>query len=72
LKFLLITSEVVFEKAGDGAFRSEAIPGLAVEIRKAAGEKCERCWNYTTDVGAAPEWPAICARCAGRVREILG
>jgi isoleucyl-tRNA synthetase len=72
LKFLFITSEVEFGPVGDSAFRSEALPGLAVEVRKASGEKCERCWNYTTDVGAAPEWPAICARCAGHVSEILG
>jgi isoleucyl-tRNA synthetase len=72
LKFLFITSEVEFGPVGANAFRSEAVPGFAVEVRKAAGEKCARCWNYTTDVGAAPEWPAICARCAGHVREILG
>ena len=29
-----------------------AVPGLRVEVGRADGEKCERCWNYTTDVGS--------------------
>jgi isoleucyl-tRNA synthetase len=71
LRFLFITSEVTFGETAENAFASEAVPGLRVEVRKAAGSKCERCWNYTADVGAAAEWPGICARCASHVREIL-
>ncbi len=71
LRFLFITSEVTFGRTSDDAFASEAVPGLRVEVQKAAGSKCERCWNYTTDVGEAPEWPGICGRCAGHVRDIL-
>jgi isoleucyl-tRNA synthetase len=71
LRFLLITSGVELGAVGDHAFRSEEIPGLAVRVEAAAGEKCERCWNYTTDVGASEEWPSICARCAGHVKAIL-
>jgi isoleucyl-tRNA synthetase len=71
LRFLFITSEVTFGETADDAFASEAVPGLRVEVRKAGGSKCERCWNYTTDVGEAPEWPGICVRCAGHVRDIL-
>ena len=70
LRFLFITSRVSFGEVGPEAFRSEAVPGLAVEIRRADGEKCERCWHYTTDVGSEPEWPTICARCAENVRAI--
>ncbi len=70
LRFFLITSGVEFGGVGEGAFRSEAIPGFAVEVLRADGAKCERCWNYTTDVGSDAEWPSVCARCAGAVREI--
>jgi isoleucyl-tRNA synthetase len=70
LHFLFITSDVLFGQASEGAFRSEAIPGLAIEVRKAEGEKCERCWNYTSDTGSSPEWPGICARCAAHVAQI--
>ena len=32
-----------------------------VEIAK--GEKCERCWTYSTTVGKDKEHPTICAKC---------
>ena len=54
----------------DGALASEKHPGLTVEVLTADGTKCERCWNYTTDVGSDADLPGVCARCAGHVREI--
>jgi len=71
LRFLFITSEVTFGPTGDGAFRSTELPGLAVGVDAAAGSKCERCWNYTDDVGDNGDWPEICARCATAVRQIV-
>jgi isoleucyl-tRNA synthetase len=70
LRWLFITSGASFGPVGPQAFRSQTRPGLAVEVRRAEGEKCERCWSYTTDVGADPEWPGVCGRCASHVREI--
>ncbi|MFM2159281.1 MAG: isoleucine-tRNA ligase, partial [Cyanobacteriota bacterium] len=37
--------------------------GITVRIAKAAGEKCERCWHYATDIGQHPEHPSLCGRC---------
>jgi isoleucyl-tRNA synthetase len=71
LRFLFITSGVSFGSTSEHAFRSEAIPGLSVEIKKADGLKCERCWNYTGDVGSSGEWPGICSRCADHVSQII-
>jgi isoleucyl-tRNA synthetase len=71
LRFLFITSGVSFGEAGDGAYRSEQLPGLAVEVVKADGTKCERCWSYTLDVGSDDDWPGVCGRCAVHVREAL-
>jgi isoleucyl-tRNA synthetase len=74
LRFLLIVSGVELvtpDALGAGAFRSENVPGLAVEVRRADGEKCARCWNYTTDVGADAALPTVCARCAANVERIL-
>jgi isoleucyl-tRNA synthetase len=69
LRFFLLTSAVRFGPAGgDARFESQTIPGLAVEVRPAPGRKCERCWHRTEDVGADPDWPEICARCARAVR----
>lgn len=37
--------------------------GVRVEIRKAEGSKCERCWNYARTVGADAAFPTLCDRC---------
>jgi isoleucyl-tRNA synthetase len=60
---LFIVSQVTIEK--------EPEQTLAVEIGRAAGTKCERCWKYTTDVGSNPRWPTICRPCAEAVEEIV-
>jgi isoleucyl-tRNA synthetase len=51
------------------AYRSELLPQLAVEVRKAAGAKCERCWMRLPSVGEAPEAPGLCARCRDALRQ---
>ena len=37
--------------------------GVTVRISRASGEKCERCWHYTDDIGAHEAHPTICGRC---------
>jgi isoleucyl-tRNA synthetase len=37
---------------------------LAVLVSAAEGEKCERCWNVTPEVGANESHPTLCKRCA--------
>jgi len=37
---------------------------LGVKIEQAEGEKCERCWKYSTEVGVDAEHPTLCPRCA--------
>lgn len=38
-------------------------------ITTAAGEKCERCWMYSTTVGEDKTHPTLCARCAHVISE---
>jgi Isoleucyl-tRNA synthetase len=45
--------------------------GAPIQIERADGRKCERCWKYTTDVGSHAEYPTICAPCAEAVEEIV-
>ncbi len=37
---------------------------LSVEVARAPGVKCERCWIYAEDVGKDPAHPTICGKCA--------
>ena len=42
---------------------------LKIEVEQAAGEKCERCWMYSTTVGEDKENPTICHRCSEAIKE---
>jgi isoleucyl-tRNA synthetase len=43
---------------------------LAVTVHRAAGAKCERCWNYSPQVGANADYPTCCERCVPVLLEI--
>jgi isoleucyl-tRNA synthetase len=45
-----------------------AFPQTGVEVLKADGAKCPRCWNYRTDMAADGEHPGLCRRCVRAVR----
>jgi len=36
----------------------------SVEVARAEGDKCPRCWNIRTDVGSDSAHPDVCTRCA--------
>ena len=40
---------------------------FVVEVAKADGTKCVRCWNYSTRVGESAEHPDLCERCVTAV-----
>jgi isoleucyl-tRNA synthetase len=67
---LFIVSQVDFFSAGPGSYRSDLVPSLEVTVQKAAGTKCERCWNYSTHVGENKRYPTICERCTEALAEI--
>jgi len=37
--------------------------GVRVQISKAPGTKCERCWHYESDIGSHSAHPTLCGRC---------
>jgi len=53
---------------GDGNYsQSEAFPNLRVEVKKAPGAKCPRCWHYREDIGKNTDFPEVCSRCADQL-----
>jgi len=68
LKYYLITSGVEFGNAGEDALESERVPGFRIGVSVADGEKCQRCWNFTTDVDQATEYPGCCSRCVEHIQ----
>jgi isoleucyl-tRNA synthetase len=66
LRYLFIVSQVTLARSASG----NGTGGLTVEVSKAAGQKCERCWNYSTRVGEERDYPTVCERCAPVLNEL--
>jgi isoleucyl-tRNA synthetase len=47
----------------DGIWESNGVKGLSIEVRRATGERCERCWVYSDTVGTNEQYPTLCYRC---------
>ncbi|MBW6511135.1 MAG: isoleucine--tRNA ligase [Desulfuromonadaceae bacterium] len=60
--FFIVSQVEVCETLNDGC-AGEQVSGLKIRIDKAAGKKCERCWNYAETVGSHTDHPTICTRC---------
>jgi isoleucyl-tRNA synthetase len=43
---------------------------LEVEVTRAPGKKCQRCWNFSPYVGESSEYPFFCKRCEEVVKEM--
>jgi len=41
-----------------------------IELAKARGIKCERCWHYQNDVGISKHHPKLCGRCLDIINRI--
>ncbi|WP_422636136.1 zinc finger domain-containing protein, partial [Staphylococcus caprae] len=37
----------------------------------ADGEKCQRCWNYSEDLGSVGELTDLCPRCQAVVKTLV-
>ena len=66
LKELFIISGVELEKSPSG---NGASP-ITVQVGRAAGEKCERCWTYSIHVGEDKLYPKVCERCSAVLAEL--
>ena len=65
LRYLFIVSQVsLAQGSGNGT------GSVKLEVKKADGAKCERCWNYSTRVGEDKAYPTICERCSAVLKEL--
>ncbi|MDA8413327.1 MAG: isoleucine--tRNA ligase [Desulfobacteraceae bacterium] len=68
LQSIFIVSKVTLVDSISGeCWSSENIAGLKVQIAAAPGDKCERCWCYSEDLGSDAAHPAICPKCTAAV-----
>jgi isoleucyl-tRNA synthetase len=64
LRYVFIVSQVDVVPSDEGA------SGIVVKVLPAEGQKCERCWNYSTRVGESTRYPNVCERCVAALEEI--
>ena len=62
LRYLFIVSQVELSRADSS--------DVSVKVHRAAGQKCERCWNYSTRVSESTRYPTVCERCVKALEEI--
>ncbi len=73
LREFLIVSKVELKQANlapPQADKSDAVPGLSIQVSSAPGEKCARCWNFSEQLGLDPNYPDACPRCSEVLRKI--
>lgn len=63
LMIVFIVSDLHVEKKQEN--KTEKV---VVKVEPAEGEKCERCWRYSTTVGEDKENPTICHRCSEAIK----
>ena len=66
LRYIFIVSEVDLLEPNSEIGDDE----IKITITRAHGEKCERCWNYSTRVGESSRYPTVCERCVKALAEI--
>ena len=67
LRYLFIVSAVETRLAASPDGSTGAVK---VAIKKADGQKCERCWNYSTHVGEDQAHPTVCERCSAVLKQL--
>ncbi len=73
LRALFIVSQFALEdaaKAPASAVAAQDLEGVRIQVAKAAGEKCSRCWIYSTELGTDPAHPETCPRCTAVLKAI--
>jgi isoleucyl-tRNA synthetase len=65
LRALLIVSDVRVEEAASG----NGAGAVHIEVKRAEGSKCERCWNYSMHIAEDKHYPTICERCSSALKE---
>ncbi len=64
LATILIVSQVHLVDAIEGECQAaEGVEGLQIAVHAASGEKCERCWHYSEQLGQHAAHPTICPSC---------
>ncbi len=73
LEKVFIVSQVVIGSLvdkPDNALALDNVEGVWVDVKPAAGEKCERCWIIEPTVGQDKNHPTLCDRCSEVIKHL--
>ena len=68
LKSICIVSGVTLVEGEAEGLEKGAVCGVQVAVKASDKPKCARCWIHDEGVGADPDHPDLCPRCAGVVK----
>jgi len=64
-----VTTELADEIGAKRFVGEQATSFIAVEIERATGAKCERCWRYVPEVSQGGDRVGLCSRCVEALAE---
>lgn len=66
--FFLVSAVTLSDDALLESHVGTVIKGLNVLVERSAGNKCQRCWNWSESVGIFRDIPEVCDRCYDSVK----
>ena len=65
IELATMVSQFEISETSDETFTlGEEVENLEIKVLHASGEKCERCWKYSEELGTNIGEPTLCPRCA--------
>jgi isoleucyl-tRNA synthetase len=72
LPMLFITSQVSLTHGEDAGTGAGTAADVQVEVGRADGVKCQRCWRYVPSISTEPDLEGLCSRCVEAVAGLVG
>jgi len=70
LPYLFIVSQVELKDEVQPDRYYAKLDSLRILVLRADGKKCERCWNYSLEVGQDKDFETVCGRCSTTLRDM--
>ncbi len=67
-QIFIVSKAWLGEEVSGEVYQAEGVEGLEIGVSAAPGEKCERCWCYSEELGTDAGHAAICPKCLAAVK----
>ncbi|MBI5739224.1 MAG: isoleucine--tRNA ligase [Nitrospirae bacterium] len=62
--FIVSSTEVLKDMTEpENTYQGVEVEGISIQVEKADGSKCQRCWNWDLSVGTSENHPELCRKC---------